>query len=207
MIIKPILIGVLESALNRYLAMDEDAEFFLQPLSGKVIAVTIMPFETTVYCCPAGDKIQLLEAFHGDVDASITGSAVTLGLMSVNASVSSEQPEMEGDQEIGHTFLQLFGKLDVDLEEQLSNYTGDIIAHKIGNWFRSGREWTQQSLVTFRLNTEEFLQEETRELPAKAEADIFFADVDKLAADVQRVERLIEKLNRKTDSSPKEPAG
>lgn len=206
MIIKPILVGVLETVLNRYLAMDEDAGFLLQPLVGKVIAITVTTFNATVYCCPADDKIQLLENFQGEVDVRITGSAVTLGLMSVNAAVTSEQPELEGDREIGETFLQLFGKLDIDLEEQLSKYTGDIIAHKVGNLFRSGEGWIQQTLTTFRLNTEEFLQEETRDLPAKAEADIFFAQVDEMAEDVQRVEQMIEKLSYTINSAPNVPA-
>jgi hypothetical protein len=43
MAIKPLLAGVLEAALNQYLSLDPDSHFFLEPLAGKVIAVTILP--------------------------------------------------------------------------------------------------------------------------------------------------------------------
>ncbi len=47
MTIKPLLISAFENALNKYLSLDEDVALFLQPLNGKIIAVTIQPFNET----------------------------------------------------------------------------------------------------------------------------------------------------------------
>ncbi len=196
MLIKPILTGVLETALNRYLALDEDATVFLQPLSGKVIAITIQPFAETVFFCPTENSIQVLEDYVGDVDTRIEGSLSALGLTLLAADTlqTEDKLKIEGDTHSGHQFQQLFKKLDIDLEEQLAKLTGDVIAHKIGTLFRSGKSWSQQTLETFRLNLEEFLQEESRDLPAIAEAEIFYQQVDVLRSDVDRLEARIKRL-------------
>lgn len=198
MIIKPLLIGALESAINSYLSLDQDKNFFLTPLAGKVIAVTVQPFEETIYLCPTTESIQLLDQFPDAPDTRISGSAWALGLMGLSSkpmrSVFSGQVKIEGDIHTGRKFQELFDKLDIDLEEKLSHYTGDIIAHKIGRFFRIGRDWTNDSVETFKLNLSEFLQEETRELPAVPEMDIFYHQVDGLRTGFDRLQSRIARL-------------
>lgn len=193
------LIAVLESAINHYLALDEDVGQFLAPLVGKTIAVCVTPFNETVYLCPKPDGIQLLEAWQGSVDTTITGSLTALGLMGLSGkpmrSVFGGEVQIEGDTHTGRRLQTLFAELDVDLEEPLSRLTGDVIAHQIGNVFRAGRDWNRQALHTCKLNSEEFLQEETRDLPAKAEADIFFRQVDDLRADFDRLSARFDRLS------------
>jgi ubiquinone biosynthesis protein UbiJ len=60
MTIKPLLISAFEAALNKYLSLDEDVAIFLKPLQGKIIAVTITPFNETMYLCPNSENIQML---------------------------------------------------------------------------------------------------------------------------------------------------
>ncbi len=69
-----------------------------------------------------------------------------------------------------------------------------MIAHKIGNIFRSGQNWTEESINTFKLNSKEFLQEETRDLPAAPEADQFYQHVDQLRSDYDRLLARIKKI-------------
>ncbi|MGZ8241056.1 MAG: ubiquinone biosynthesis accessory factor UbiJ, partial [Methylobacter sp.] len=71
---------------------------------------------------------------------------------------------------------------------------GDIIAHQIGQFFRAGQNWAKDSIETFRLNTSEFLQEETRDLPAGPEMDIFYRQVDELRTRFDRLQSRIERL-------------
>jgi ubiquinone biosynthesis protein UbiJ len=198
MTIKPLLIGALEATLNQYLSLDQDSSFFLAPLAGKVIAVNIQPFDETIYLCPTTDSIQCLDQFTGQPDTRLTGSAWALGLMGLSSkpmrSIFSGEVKIEGDMDTGRKFQELFAKLDIDLEEKLSHYTGDIIAHKVANFFRAGQSWSKDSIETFRLNAAEFLQEETRDLPAGPEADIFYAQVDQLRTDFDRLQSRIDRL-------------
>jgi len=198
MAIKPFLTIALESALNNYLKLDLDVSELLSPLAGKVIELTVEPFGETVYLCPTADAIQVLDAYPAAPATRISGSLWSLGLMGISAkpmrSVFSGEVKIEGDMTTGRKFQELFDKLNIDLEEKLSHVTGDVIAHQIGNLFRTGSRWTRQSIRTFELNLGEFLQEETRDLPAGPETDIFYRHVDELRADFDRLNCRIERL-------------
>ena len=201
MLIKPLLIAALETALNRYLALDDNRHQLLYPLSGKVIALTIQPFNETVYLCPSADNIQIIDHLVGEPDTTISGSVWALGLMGVSAkpmrSVFSGEIKIEGDSHTGKQFQDLFKKLDIDLEGLLAQYAGSDLAGRISQFFRAGQEWGKETVETFKLNTAEFLQEETRELPAKPEIEIFYQDVDDLRTASDRLESRIERLAKK----------
>jgi len=201
MTIKPLLISAFETALNKYLSLDEDVAVFLQPLTGKIIAVTIQPFNETVYLCPTTQSIQIIDFYEGTVDTTLTGSLSALGLMGLSStparSFFSGEVLIEGDLSVGHKFQKLFEQLDIDLEEQLSHVTGDVIAHKVGHFFRSANQWHQENLKTVQLNIREFLQDETQDLPPAPEVNRLTQQVDQLKEDFDRVEARINRLNTK----------
>jgi ubiquinone biosynthesis accessory factor UbiJ len=207
MIIKPLFISALESAINHYISLDDNVSEFLIPLSGKVIAITIEPFNETLYLCPTINSIQCLESFVGEVDTTISGSLMALGLMGLSKNpmraIHGGEVRIDGDMEVGRKFQQLFDKLDINVEKKLATYTGETFARSVGQLFRSSKNWTEETLETFKLNATEFLQEETRDLPAKPEADIFYAQVDDLRMDYDRlaahVARLQSQLNKETE--------
>lgn len=200
MVIKPLLLGVLETALRHYLALDPNSGDFLAPLAGKVIAVTVTPFNETVYLCPTSDSIQLLDRFLDEPDTRLTGSLFALGLMGLSSkpmrSLFSGEVKIEGDMHTGRKFQELFAKLDINLEDKLARYTGERIAHDISEFFRAGQNWSQESLETFTLNASEFLHEETRELPPAPEIDIFYRQVDELRTGFDRLHSRVERLEK-----------
>jgi ubiquinone biosynthesis protein UbiJ len=198
MTIKPLLMNVLETALNSFLALDQNRAVFLTPLDGKIIAVTIQPFNETIYLCPNAEAIQLLDYSLDKPDTQLTGSFFAFGLMGLSSkpmrSIFSGEVKIEGDMQTGRKFQELFAKLDINLEQQVARYTGDTIAHNISQFFRAGQNWSKESIETFRLNASEFLQEETRDLPARPEVDIFYAQIDELRTDFDRLQSRIERL-------------
>jgi len=200
MVVKPLLMSAFEAALNKYLALDQNSGVFLAPLAGKIIAVTITPFNETIYLCPSSDSIQLLDYSPDQPDTQLTGSIFALGLMGLSSkpmrSIFSGEVKIKGDMNTGRKFQELFAKLDIDLEQQLARYMGDSIAHNISQLFRAGQNWSKESIETFRLNASEFLQEETRDLPAGPEVDIFYAQVDELRTDFDRLQSRVERLEK-----------
>lgn len=198
MVIKPILMSALEAALNKFLALDQNSGVFLAPLAGKIIAVTITPFDETIYFCLGSDSIQLLDYTQDQSDTKLKGSIFALGLMGLGSkpvrSMFSGEVKIEGDMNTGRKFMELFAKLDINLEQQLARYTGDNIAHNISQFFRAGQNWSKESIETFRLNTSEFLQDETRDLPSAPEIDIFYRQIDELRTDFDRLQNRIERL-------------
>lgn len=199
MLIKPILTGFLETALNRYLTLDPDAGVFLAPLAGKVIAVNVTPFNWTLFLCPASDKIQVLEYYAGQPDTTLSGSLFALGLMGFSDNpvhnVFSGQVHIGGDVHTGRAFQQLFEKLDIDPEEQLSHVTGDVIAHQIGRLARGGQRWGRTTLQNLQADIAEFLHDESRDLPPTPELEIFYRQIDALRNDYDRLQARLERLD------------
>ena len=201
MTIKPLLLAALDSALNQYLSLDDNLSSILAPLAGKIVAVTITPFNQTFYLCPSTENIQVLDTYIGDIDTHITGSLVSLGLMGLSGNPAnflfSGEVKIDGDVQTGQKFQELFKKLDFKLEQKLARYTGENVAHNLAEAFRSSKQWSEESLATFKLNASEFLQEETRDLPAKPEADEFYNEVDELRLAFDRLENRIARLENK----------
>ena len=207
MLIKSLFISALETAINQYISLDDNVSEFLTPLSGKVIAINIEPVNETLYLCPTENTIQCLESFIGNIDTTISGSLWALGVMGLSKtpmrSIYKGEVKISGDLEVGRKFQQLFDKLDINLEKKLALYTGETFAHNISQLFRVSKNWAEESIATFKLNAAEFLTEETRDLPAKPEADIFYAQVDTLRMDYDRlaarITRLQSQLNKETE--------
>lgn len=203
--IKPLLISALERAFNGYLSLDNGVGQWLTPMAGKVIAIHVTPFEQTIYLCPTTHGIQFLEAYQGQVDAKLTGSLSALGLMSLSAtpmrSLLKGEVRIEGDTQLAGKFQRLFEKLDINLTGRMANLLGDDVAQRLGVWFRGARDWNQHAVDSFRLNLQEFLQEETRDLPAKTEAEIIFQQIDACRDDLERLEQ---RLSRLFDTSSKQ---
>lgn len=196
--IRPLLIGALETGLNAYLGLDEQLEQLLAPMAGKVLAIHITPFNETLYLCPTQDRIQFLENYTGEVDTRLSGSLSALGLMGLSAtpmrSLFKGQVRIEGDTLLAQKLQRMFEKLDINLETKLARYSSDDFAQRVSHLFRTSRDWTQNTLTSFRLNLEEFLQEETRDLPAKAEAELVFQEIDAARTDLDRLNARVERL-------------
>jgi ubiquinone biosynthesis protein UbiJ len=60
--------------------------------------------------------------------------------------------------------------------------------------FQAGQAWHNETLATLKQNTLEFLQEETRDLPASAEVELFYAELADLTSDAQKLSDKIERL-------------
>jgi ubiquinone biosynthesis protein UbiJ len=206
---KTLLIATLEAALNRYLALDDQRGALLEPLAGKIIAITVrwspqystQTFNDTLYLCPTHDSIQIISEFFGTPDAQLSGSLWALGFMGMSEkpmqSLFSGDVTIEGDTEIGRQFQSLFKKLDIDLQGKLTNLVGENVMKNLSDFFQAGRAWQREALDSFKLNATEFLQEETRDLPAAPEIDHFCAQVDELRLAADRLTARIERL--KTD--------
>ncbi|BBL57087.1 ubiquinone biosynthesis accessory factor UbiJ [Methylomonas koyamae] len=196
--LKPLLISALEAALARYLALDSHSAEYLAPMAGKVIELRIDTFGSSLFLCPGSDSIRILDSYPEPADATLSGSLSALGLMGLSAtpmrSLFKGEVRLAGDVQLARKFQRLFEKLDIDLQGKLARVAGDRVANRLGDIVRGGKRWTGQSLRTFRLNLEEFLQEETRELPAKAEAELLFRSIDGCRSDCDRLAARLDRL-------------
>ena len=204
----------LETALNHYLRLDPDILPKVAALSGKVIAIELLfvPGERvinglnpTLYLLPGTDGIQTLDDYAAAPDVLIRGTPLALARLAAQGGTKGAMDagvEVQGDVHIGKSFQALLSAIDIDWEEQLSRWTGDIIAHQFGNTLRGAMAWGRQAVATLFSNTAEYLQEESRSLPPSRAVEGFKDDVDDLRSATDRLEARIRRLQRALSGSP-----
>jgi ubiquinone biosynthesis protein UbiJ len=108
---------------------------------------------------------------------------------------------VEGDMNLARRIQRLFEKLDMDWEGLLSHIVGHGLAAHIVSGLRSSHAWRVETVEALQVNVAEYLQEESRELPATFEAEVFYQDVDTLRADCDRLEARVLRMMGKIESN------
>ena len=201
----------LEEAINRYIALDPEAQAQIARLYGRVIAFELVGIGQTLYLIPGPSRLQVLAAYEGETDCTLCGTPFALARMG-DPRASSDQlfageVAISGDTELAHRFGKIMSAIDIDWEEQLSRYSGDIIAHEVGNLIRSTTHWGRRSLQTLGRDLQEYLQEELRLLPVKPEIETFLCDVDRLRDDAERLQARVERLHHNLQALHDEQKG
>ena len=136
--------------------------------------------------------------YTGEVDATIHGSPMALMRLSTadnaGASMLDSDVVIDGDMRVAEKFSAILKEVDIDWEELLSKLVGDIIAHQAGQVARNSSDWFSQSLEAMKLNTSEYLSEESKVTPAEAEIEYYMDQVDDLRMDTDRLEARIKQL-------------
>lgn len=204
----PALTAALETAFNAWLQLDKQthgsALARLQALQGKLICLHISNPDIRLYFLPTSDTVHVTTDYASEPDVTIHGSALALMRLSAADDTGKAMLEngicLEGDMGLGNRFSQILREIDVDWEELLSRSVGDILAHQMGQITRNAKGWLEGTAHAMRLNTQEYLQEESRLLPADAELRQYLDAVDTLRMDTDRLEARLKRLE--THHSP-----
>jgi ubiquinone biosynthesis protein UbiJ len=131
--------------------------------------------------------------------------SLALRLMA-NDEAAKMQIKIEGDAHLATEVSKILQKMRWDIEEDLSQITGDIAASKIGEiTHKVASEIKQKSHQLADMLTE-YWQEEKPILAKKRHVAQFNQDVDTLKSDVARFEKKLQKLsqllNKNTEKNP-----
>jgi ubiquinone biosynthesis protein UbiJ len=193
-----IFIAGIETAFNAYLDLDPETATKLGCMSGKVIGIEITDLGFTLFISPVEDKLRVLPKYEGEPEAVVIGSSVALVRPGLGGDpgglLTKGSVKIRGDMELGKQFFDVLTSIEVDWEEQLSRYVGDISAHQIGNIFRALWVWTRRTQISIKQNFSEYLQEEARIVPTRLEVESFLDDVDTFRSDVDRLQAKLDRL-------------
>jgi ubiquinone biosynthesis protein UbiJ len=201
MSLSQLIIAVFETAFNRYLSLDPDALPKFADMEGKVIAIDIQGLGQSLYLFPGEDGMMIMLDFDGDVGTRLAGTPLALAKLGVlkNAAplLFSGEVVISGDTRLGRRFKKILAQVDIDWEEILSHYTGDMVAHKAGNVIAAFSAWMQRCKQSMATDAGDYLTEESLMSPARAEINRFIKQVDGLREDVDRLQA---KINNKAGS-------
>lgn len=189
--------GAIETSLNALLKDDEDSQRRLARLKGKVIGVTINEFGKQLYFV-FSQQIDVLGAYEGEVDCQLALNLSVLPELRQQANltqlIKADKLSLEGDIQLAQQFSALLSGLKPDVEEKLSQYTGDIVAHTLVSGAKQGTRFIQQGVVKRQRDLAEVITEEWRLAPQALEIAYFADQVDDLKMDVARSEARLKRL-------------
>jgi len=200
------LLSAIETAFNTWLKLDGESLSRMQALEDKIIQFHITGLEINLYFFPSENGIQVLGNYPdhtegGMVDATIHGSPLALISLATadNAgeSLLKSDVEIDGDMRVAELFSAILRDVDIDWEEHLSAFVGDIMAHQTGNALRGVTNWIKDTHQSMTMNGAEYITEEAHLSPADAEVRYFMDQVDEIRMDADRLEARINILQNK----------
>ncbi|NVJ68079.1 MAG: SCP2 sterol-binding domain-containing protein [Gammaproteobacteria bacterium] len=200
----------IETVINQVIKLDPDAKARLTTLDGKLIKFDLLDLKQSIFFKIDDDYIVVKDAstaegsYEQAANAELKGNSLSF----FNLALSEQQDPLfkgevlfAGEIQTAQKFQKFFEQLDIDWEEHLSKYTGDVIAHELFKAGKSFHSWAMETLNTAKLNMSEYLRFEARATPASIELENFYEDVADLKSDVERLEQKISRLIAKRQTS------
>ncbi len=181
---------IVEQILNGHVQESTAALDLLSSLHGKSLGVEVRGPGVAIVVSAENEKLRLEFAKDSSATATVSGTPLAL-LTSLRGDALSAFKDsgiaISGDAEVAEDFSTLFRLARPDLEEQLSHLAGDVVAHRIASTVRNARDWSKQAVSALGMNTTEYLQEESRQVPTRVEVEGFFAEIESLRDAAERV--------------------
>ena len=194
------LLTKIEALVNRWLALDQGSLEALEKLSGKVIALELINTGLKIYLFPSIAGLQFQDDHDGEVNVRIMATVPDMISYLLSSRDESQSPsgtlQVIGDVGLAQRFQSILRNTDLDWEEFLSRYTGDIIAHKLGNLVRETGIFARQTGDTLRRDISEYLLYEKEVVPIQEDIENYVSSVDELRNDVERLKARIDRLQR-----------
>ena len=194
------LLGRLESILNRSLSESRRAQALCRQLDGRVVSLSVLGTPLAFSLKAGGGRLELASRHEGTVDASLSGTPIallTLAGPKAEGALRGGGVRIEGDAEVAQKFRELLSQAQPDFEEELSRLVGDVAARKVANAARGLLGWGRKATDSIATNVVEYLQEEGRDLPTRIEVEEFLEGVDRLRDDAERLEARLVRLERR----------
>ena len=193
--VKTLALGSAESLINKALRFDPVTLNGLQALEGKVLRIQGRTPAFELHLIPAEDGISLFSIYDElEADSTLQGSTFDLIqlLRKKDKALGKSPVKTHGDQALAEELLELARELEIDWEELLSDFIGDIAAHEIGRHGRRFGRWTKKVHRSMLRNTREYLHYESRTVVNEGEIQQFAEKVSQLDEDLSRFESRIQ---------------
>lgn len=197
-----------EALLNQALSFAPLALQTLGRLDGKTISMQgRSPSFTLSLLC--SDSSISLSSFEEPALSDACFSGPTFDLLRLlrqqNAQAPSQSIHIEGDESLAQLFLTLTQQLDIDWEEWLSVYLGDITAHAIGRQGRRLARWAHKVRQSMQRNTREYLLYESRGVVGSDELHALSKAIEDSADHVAKLELRIQQLQTRLATQKVQP--
>lgn len=195
--------GLSTRLLQHLVAQNAWASPLLQPFAGKSVQLNIALLNTSLIILENGSLAIAGETNVPDAVITIPPSLL-LRLMAKDESAKL-QIKIDGDTHLATELAKVFSHMRWDYEDDLSRLVGDVPANKIGEFSRHAVTTIKETTTNLADMLSEYWQEEKPMLAKKRHVEQFNAEVDTLRADVERLEKRLNKLTKLNTANPSNP--
>ncbi len=194
----------LEATINKALQYDPATRQKLHALAGKSLAVEITEFKLLLCINFDADMVRL-SSNADDATTRLVGSLPGL----INLAISDRVNLADSDvQAWGNTALladvkTIASDLDLDWEEAINDWLGDLLGHQVAEKLRFQLGWLKQRGKSGKRLISEFITEELRAVPSESEVKFFSEQVDHLRLATDRFSARFDQLKQKL--APQKP--
>lgn len=199
-------LSAIELGINQLLSLDPKTSERLTKLNGKQLAIELKELDNT-FVVAFSDRIDLLlpeqsvEQQEQQWDCKITLSIMSAKELQdpsrITQLIKQDKLDVQGDMQIAQDFSALVKELDIDWEEHLSQYTGDVLAHHL---IKTGRQVHNSAKAQLQKIANVISQGalEEKKIAAPAVAVVHHADqVHQTRADVERLQSRVDLITAK----------
>lgn len=201
----PLLIVALsapvEALINAVIAQDVGSQRRLAALEGKSVQLQCSkPVAFCVYLQVLNARLALRAIQEEPPSAGIQADAGALWRLLLGGTQSgalfSPDVQLSGDTHVVQTLHAILGGLNIDWEAQLARLFGDVATRQFSTAVAGAREWSAHTSESLRADLEEYVHEEARILPSRAETRIFAERLDELKLALDRIQARTERLRQ-----------
>ncbi|CAH9017203.1 SCP2 domain-containing protein [Candidatus Nitrosacidococcus sp. I8] len=194
-----ILLGPIATIINNILQQHPNYNQRLINLSGKYLKVELTDLQIEIFIKITPSNIELSTSTEAIPKATLSGKTSAFLKAAISYIQAPEIPftgdiQIHGDVEFIQQLKQFVQESNLDWEEILSKYTGDILAYQIGSNIRYAKSWGSSTVKALGQSLTEYLHEEIQLLPNHGEVIHFLDTVDHLRAQLNRLEARIQRL-------------
>lgn len=188
----------IEAALGQAIRLDERQGRAFEPLEDSVIALYLsdikltLNFMFTAYGVTVSSADNQASSQQWSAESTIT---TTIGeLLTLPKQAGLPNSILSGNKIKAEQFIHALATLEIDWEEHLSHYTGDLLAFKIGHGVRSLLQTKHAFKAQAGETLKEYLQFELDALPTHSQVNDFNQHVSETASALESLEQRIEQL-------------
>lgn len=199
----------IEMIINQAVKLDPDAQLRLASLEGKIIKVTLTDINISFYIVIEDSLILVKAELDKQANAELTGSSSSFFNLALNEkgsdSIFKGEVHFAGEIRTAQNFQNFFKQLDIDWEEHLAKYTGDIVAHQLISGSKTVTSWLQKTVTSAQQNLSEYIRFEAKLSPASIELENFYDAIADLKSDSERLKQKVERLSQKLANREQKP--
>lgn len=201
--LKPLAGRALEAALDRALALDDEARAAIARLDGRRIALHLASPPLALQLTVDGARLRVGPVPADDAGAPDLAVRSTLGgllsqipalLGAGDAPMPAGRLRIEGDADLARQLQRLAERFDPDWQRPFVSVFGEVVGVQVANGVRGALRQARSAGRNLAETTAEYLVEESRDIVGRDELDAFHDDVDALRDDVERIAARVARL-------------